>query len=135
MFKADPYYAKSPLAGSLVVVLDGEYPQRGLKLIPQPSRAVCRNEVHEMIVTDEEAEPGSSVNPIAYLGFVEFAQGGVIVAGDRVSVNGEDIGYVCGFDETHMPNHLNIVVRGQRLSGRQRGFKLAEHVLFTKPGG
>jgi fumarate reductase subunit C len=88
-----------------------------------------------MIVTDEEAEPGSSVNPIAYLGFVEFAQGGVIVAGDRVSVNGEDIGYVCGFDETHMPNHLNIVVRGQRLSGRQRGFKLAEHVLFTKPGG
>lgn len=132
MFKADPYFAKVPLTGRLVVVLDGTYPERGLTLIPQPSRAICRHQIHELIVTDQEAAPGSIVNPIAYLGFVEFAQGGVMVAGDRVEVNGEDIGYICGFDETHMPNHLNIVVRGVRKSGRERDLKLEQQVNFIK---
>jgi len=135
MFKADPYYAKTILEGKLVVVLDGEYPKRGLSLIPQPSRAISVHQVHELIVTDQDAEPGSTVDPIAYLGFVEFGQGGVMVSGDRVEVNGEDIGYICGFDETHMPNHLNIVVRGQRVSGRERGFKLEQQVRFIKKAG
>lgn len=135
MFKADPYFAKIPLLGRMVVVLDGQYPERGLRLIPQPSRAICRHQIHELIMTDQEAEPGSVVNPIAYLGFVEFQQGGVMVAGDRVLVNGEDIGCVCGFDETHMPNHLNIVVRGQRVSGRERNLCLEQQVEFIKSAG
>ena len=132
MFKADPYYAKSILAGKLAVILDGQYPERGLKLIPQPSRAICRYQVHELIVTDEVAGPGDTVDPIAYLGFVEFYQGGVLVAGDRVMVDGEDIGAVCGFDETHMPNHLNIVLRGERISGRGRKLSLGQEVQFIK---
>lgn len=132
MFKTDPYFAKSVLAGTLVVVLDGQFPARGLKLIPQPSRAICRNQIHELIITDQEAGPGSTVNPIAYLGFVEFTQGGVMVAGDRVVVNGEDIGVICGFDETHMPNHLNIVLRGERVSGRMRNLTLEQQVKFIK---
>jgi len=135
MFQEDPYYAKSPLVGKLVVVLDGQFPERGLSLIPQPSRAIRRFDIHELIVTDQEAEPGSIINPIAYLGFVEFEQGGVMVAGDKVSVDGELIGYICGFDETHMPNHLNIVVLGQRLSGRQRGLELKQQILFEKQPG
>lgn len=116
----------------MVVVLDGQYPERGLKLIPQPSRAICRSQVHELIVTDQEAGPGSTVNPIAYLGFIEFTQGGVMVAGDRVVVNGEEIGVICGFDETHMPNHLNIVLRGDRVSGRVRNLALEQQVEFIK---
>lgn len=135
MFKADPYYAKTILVGNLAVILDGQYPERGLTLIPQPSRAICRYDVHELIVTDDDAKPGDIVNPIAYLGFVEFERGGVMVVGDRVEVNGEDIGYICGFDETHMPNHLNIVVRGQRNSGRERGFELEQQVKFIKKTG
>jgi hypothetical protein len=132
MFKADPYYAKTVLTGKLVVVLDGQYPERGLRLIPQPSRAICRHQIHELIVTDQKAGPGDIVNPIAYMAFIEFQQGGVMVVGDRVIVDGEDVGYICGFDETHMPNHLNIVVRGQLLSGRERGFLLEQQVQFAK---
>jgi hypothetical protein len=135
MFKSDPYFAKSVLTGKLVVVLDGQYPERGLSLIPQPSRAICRYQVHELIMTDQDARPGDTVNPIAYLGFVEFQQGGVMVAGDRVVVDGEDIGFVCGFDETHMPNHLNIVVQGERVSGRQRNLSLGQQVEFIKKAG
>lgn len=132
MFKADPYFAKIPLTGKLVVVLDGQYPERGLSLIPQPSRAICRNQVHELIVTDQDSGPGSTVDPIAYLGFMEFHQGGVMVAGDRLLVDGEDIGCVVGFDETHMPNHLNIVIRGERRSGRQRDLQLEQQVTIVK---
>lgn len=135
MFKSDPYFAKSVLTGKLVVVLDGQYPERGLSLIPQPSRAICRHQIHELIMTDQDARPGDTVNPIAYLGFVEFQQGGVMVAGDRVVVDGEDIGFVCGFDETHMPNHLNIVVKGERVSGRQRNLSLGQQIEFIKKAG
>lgn len=135
MFKSDPYFAKAVLAGRLVVVLDGQYPQRGLNLIPQPSRAICRYQVHELIMTDQDAQPGCTVDPIAYLGFVEFHQGGVMVTGDRVVLGGEDIGFVCGFDETHMPNHLNIVVKGERVSGRQRNLSLGQQVEFIKKAG
>jgi|SRR5690554_470171 len=132
MFKADPYFAKVSLKGKLVVILDGEYPNRGLSLIPQPSRAICRNDIHELILTDSDAGPGDTVDPIAYLGFMEFQQGGVMVAGDKVIIDGEEVGYISGFDETHMPNHLNIVVKGRRISGRQRNLKLEQQVEFIK---
>lgn len=134
MFKTDPYYAKSVLGGRLVVILDGQYPQRGLKLIPQPSRAICRYQIHELIVTDQQAGPGATVDPIAYLGFAEFSQGGVLVAGDRLLIAGEEIGVVAGFDETHMPNHLNIVLRGERISGRGRNLVLDQQIQFIKAG-
>ena len=54
MFKANPYAKKKPLEGNLVVILDGKYEQRGLQLIPQPSRCLIANEVHEIILTDED---------------------------------------------------------------------------------
>lgn len=132
MFKADPYYAKTPLQGSLVVVLEGDYPARGLKLISQPSRAICRHQIHELIFTDQPAGPGDIVDPISYLGFMEFIQGGVMVAGDRVLVNGLEVGTIAGFDETHMPNHLNIVIQGERKSGAARGLKLGDKLEFVK---
>ena len=134
MFKSDPYFAKSVLTGKLVVVWTaniGAWPQ-----FDSPAfRAICRYQVHELIMTDQDARPGDTVNPIAYLGFVEFQQGGVMVAGDRVVVDGEDIGFVCGFDETHMPNHLNIVVQGERVTGRQRNLSLGQQIEFVKNAG
>ena len=33
------------------------------------------------------------------------------MVGDKVSVDGRHLGALAGFDETHMPNHMNIVVR------------------------
>jgi hypothetical protein len=142
--RRDPYLRGSlparfvhhrPVTGVVVAVLAGSLPDRGLELIPQPSRALCRGEVHELILTTEEAGPGSRVNAISYLGFFEVKQGGVVVAGDDVRVKGSVVGEIAGFDVTHMPNHLNVVVRGKvALDGVAWRFGLGDQVVIgTSP--
>ena len=123
----------APLEAQFTCVLRPSLENRGLRLIVNASRAIRRFDVHELIITDEDgAAPGSEVNRIAYIGFVEFACGGVMVAGDRVMVNGEVIGEIAGFDETHMPNHQNIVIKGSsRISGFNRGLRLGDRVSFV----
>nr|WP_255688595.1 hypothetical protein [Tepidanaerobacter sp. GT38] len=131
MFKTNPYAKKKPLKGSLVVVLDGTYEERGLQLIPQPSRCLVANEVHELILTDENKKPGDTVNKIAYIGFFAVKESTVITVGDEVKINGHLIGKIAGFDETHMPNHYNIVIYGEeRVSGNQRNLNLDDEVII-----
>lgn len=106
------YFAKQTVTGHLVAILNGMNEKRGLELIQQPTRAVKCGEIHELILTDElNAEPGGGVDPVSYLGFMEIQQAGVLRSGDTVQLNGRQIGTLVGFDETHMPNHLNIVIR------------------------
>lgn len=132
MFKENPYFAKAEISGSLVVVLQGRYENRGLSLIRPISRAVKRHEIHELIASDEAGiGPGRDVNQIAYLGFAEMQTGGVIVEGDDVLCDGAYIGTIAGFDETHMPNHLNIVIRcASRRSGAELGLRLGGAITF-----
>lgn len=134
MFKADPYWKKSNIAGRLVVVLDGQYDNRELELITPPSRALLKGEIHELILTDEMgAKPGKVVNRIAYLGFMEIMEAGVMVAGDEVYIGEELVGHVAGFDGTHMPNHLNIVIKAEnRRTGRDFAFDLNYQVTVKK---
>lgn len=117
--KFNPYFAKRQTTGNLAVVLDGTFDDRGLELISPSSRAVRASEIHELILSDEQTGPGQRVNRIAYVGFIEINRGGVIVVGDSVSAGDTVIGTIAGFDETHMPNHLNIVLAGNRKTGRE----------------
>ena len=131
MFKTNPYAKKKPLKGNLVVVLDGKYEERGLQLIPQQSRCLLSNEVHELILTDEDKKPGDIINKIAYIGFFVVKESTVITVGDEVKINGQVIGKIAGFDETHMPNHYNIVVYGkERISGNERNLDLDDEVVI-----
>ncbi len=131
MFQSNPYYAKRTIKSTLAVILNGKFEQRGLQLIPQVSRAVKKNEIHELIVSDQAGiGPGTSVDKIAYVGFVEIEAGGVIIKGDEVVCGDTLIGVIAGFDETHMPNHLNIVISGERLSGVDREFSLESSIEF-----
>jgi hypothetical protein len=57
-------------------------------------------------------EEGSDAAAIA---FIEITQGGNIVNGDEIRVDGEPIGNLAGFDYNHMPNHMNIVVETKTL--------------------
>ena len=134
-FAANPYAAKSVVKGPLVVVLAGRMEDRGLALITPISRCLSRHDIHELILTDEPtAKPGAKVNRIAYLGFFAVAAGGVIVSGDEVTLDGRPIGVLAGFDETHMPNHLNIVIRTDRLlSGVEQDARLGAVVSFRLP--
>jgi len=118
MFKENPYARKLDVTGKLVVLLRGKYPDRGLNLIKPISRGLNAGEVHELIVTNQDARPGDKVDPIAYEGFFAVEQPGVIVAGDELIIGGKYLGILAGYDETHMPNHLNIVIQGELLGGK-----------------
>ena len=131
MFGAiNPYYAKRPVTGKVVVVLDGVFEDRGLSLIKPPSRAVSASQIHELIITDEGKGPGDTVNKIAYAAFIEVTGGSVIVAGDTVRVGTKIIGTIAGYDETHMPNHLNIVINGERVSGKMLDIHVEDDIVI-----
>jgi len=132
-FKSNPYAKKSDVYGPLVVILDGQMEDRGLQLIVPVSRCVRQNDVHELILTDEQgAKPGARVNRIAYLGFFTVERGGVIVQNDQVFLNDFMLGHLAGFDETHMPNHLNIVIKTDKLfTGVGLGAEIDMCIKFT----
>ena len=134
MFKSNPYAQKRTCEGKLAVVLDGKMEGRKLQLIVPPSRAVLAGEIHELIVTDEtDAAPGAEVNSIAYWGFFEVVKSTVIVSGDTVWIAGKKLGVIAGFDETHMPNHLNIVIKAaDRQTGVEIKLQLEDQITIKK---
>ena len=123
-----------PLEARFVAVLKDHRDGRGMQLIRARTRAVRRYEIHEFMITDEvdTALPGNEVTDVSYIAFAEFQTGGMLVEGDKVAVNGEEIGEIAGFDETHMPNHQNIVIRGpKRVTGRELGARLGDVIEFV----
>ncbi|HWQ45937.1 MAG TPA: hypothetical protein VN376_03670 [Longilinea sp.] len=144
----DPYAAKSlstkyPCAdknivnGKVCVILDARAGNRGLELVQYPSRAVLKNEIHEIILTAEpEAGPGKVVNDISYLGYFEVLESGVIWVDDKVMVGGREIGTLAGYDMTHFPNHMNIIIKitGSLYTGLEAGFKVGDPISFIFPG-
>jgi len=118
------------LKGQIVAVSGRSFDERGLSLIPQPTRVLCKNEIHELVTTDEvDAGPNKTINRVGVIGFFEVTQGSYVIVGDPVFIRGKDIGKLAGFDETHLPNHLNIVVLSpKRVSGLEVGFHIGDRV-------
>jgi hypothetical protein len=132
VFGADPYSSKSPVIGRVVAVLRGRTEQRALQITAFRSRAVPAGEIHELMVTDEAAELESQVNRVALVAFFEITSGGVILVGDRVLAGETEIGVVAGFDETHMPNHQNICLRGEWIDGESRALMLEQEIRIAR---
>ncbi len=141
--KMDPYI--SPIAvttigemkmratkGQLVTIINRSYDKRGLSLIPQPTRVLCQNEIHELMTTDEVgAEPSKTVDRIVTIGFFEITQGGSVAVGEPVFINGKEIGKIAGFDETHFPNHYNIVIISpERFTGTEVNLNINDEVII-----
>ncbi len=128
-----PYAAKSDVVGKLVCILDARSEERGMELIIHPSRALCQGEIHELAVTDDpEAGPEYTVDRVAYLAFFDVEQGGIVLVGDKVRVGERVIGQVVGFDLTHFPNHMNILVLGsESKTGPELGLSLEDSVTFS----
>ncbi len=118
------FSARAAVRIEWVAVLKNRREQRGLKLIPEQTRALCRHEIHEFILTDEPGRrPGETVNRVAYLGFGVVKTGGILVVGDKMMTGDLAVGKLIGFDQTHMPNHMNIVLFSeQMLTGEEHGF-------------
>jgi len=133
MIKRDIFLQRRAIVGELVALMDSMLESRGLALISPRSRAVLVNEMHELILTDEQhAGPDKTVNTVLAIGFVEIRTGGVILVGDEVLIGDIVIGKVAGFDVTHMPNHMNIVVAGERVRPKA---KLGDEVIIAKREG
>jgi len=127
------YVMKKDVKAKMVTIADSQREDRGMDLIIQKSRAVIKGHIHEAVVTeDPKAGPGKAVNSVAYLGMMEITVAGLIVIGDDVFTNGVKIGEVIGFDETHFPNHMNILIRVKKLStGFKMGLKLGSCIRFS----
>ncbi len=110
------YGSRRPVTGELVALLHITFDERGLAFIQSRSRALLKGEIHELMVTDEEdAAPGGGADRVSAIAFFEIEQGGLAVVGDEVSVGGAALGTLAGFDVTHMPNHINVVVKRKSL--------------------
>jgi hypothetical protein len=133
----DFYRSKADIKAKVLVVLGGTLENRELHLIQPISRAFSSGTIIELIGTDDrKAAPGTTVDAIAYIGFVEFLTGGVLLAGDQVTCNGKTLGTIAGYDDTHMPNHQNtILAMEKRISGMDLGMKIGDEIIikgFTK---
>lgn len=128
------YADNRPVKGGVVTVLDSSHEARGLKLIPTYSRALKKNSIHELIATDEpDKKPGDTANRIAYLAFFEVTRGGCILIGETLFVDGKAIGQIIGFDETHEPNHINIIIGvKKRHTGPQLKIKVGSKIKFER---
>jgi hypothetical protein len=128
------YAANRPVEGEVVTVLASSREARGLKLIPTYTRALRRDSIHELIATDEASKkPGDVVNRIAYVAFFEVRHGGVVVIGETLLADDKPIGTVLGFDETHEPNHINIVIGvAQRQTGKQLNLSVGSRTRFAR---
>jgi len=128
------YAENRPVEGEVVTMLDSTNETRGLKLMPTYSRALKKNSIHELIATDETGrQPGGTADRIAYLAFFEVNRGGCVLVGETLLLDGEPVGTVAGFDETHEPNHLNIVIAvQQRQTGRQLNFSVGKKISFVR---
>jgi len=105
------YGERRQVEGEVVALLHVSFQDRGLRLIETKSRAVRLNEIHELMITDEDAAPGGGADRVRAIAFFEVSKSGLIVVGDKVSVVNKTLGTLAGYDETHMPNHMNIVVK------------------------
>lgn len=132
VFGANPYVSKSDVVGRVVAVLTGVTDRRGLLIEEFRSRAVRHGDVHELMITDETVDIGVTVNRVALLAFFEVTAGGVILLNDRVTIDGVEIGFVAGFNETHMPNHQNICLSGDLLDGALLGLRLGADVRIVR---
>jgi hypothetical protein len=133
-----PAKLKTPVVGKIVCVLHARAENRGLEICPYPSRAVLKNEIHELILTNEmDAGPKKTVNNISYLAFFEILESGILWSTDHVKINGKQIGTLAGYDFTHLPNHMNIVVKtpGDLYTGHESGLQTGDIITFTLSDG
>lgn len=110
------YGKKKQVEGEIVALLHISFEKRGLELIETKSRAVRLNEIHELMLTDEQgAKPGGRVDRVRAFAFFEITKPGLIIVGDNLFIDKRFVGSITGYDLTHMPNHMNIVLKTSTL--------------------
>lgn len=130
---AETYVAKRPIEAEVTYVASLRIQGRNLELASYEGRTVNTHEIHEVIFVDQaDIGPGSTVRDAAYLGFIEILAGNKIQTGDDLYIDDDYAGTVAGFDLTHYPNHINIVVRVVEMkSAAEMGVRVGARARFT----
>ena len=123
---------KRPVEGVVVKLLHHKRTDRGMILTEFETRCVRVGEIHELVTTDQAtAMCGDRVDRVGFLGFVEITRAGVIEIGDTVVHNGKSLGRVLGFDESHFPNHYNILIASEGLlTAHEAELSIEERIVF-----
>jgi len=123
---------KRQVEGVVVKLLHHTQTNRGMTLAPYETRCVRSGEIHELATTDHfDATSGDRIDRIGFLGFIEITRAGVIEVGDEVTHQGGVLGHVLGFDESHFPNHYNILVSSRPiLTADDANLKVEEQLVF-----
>jgi hypothetical protein len=111
LVKKPPYGDRRTVRGKVVVVLKHDMLPITVDTIWPRSRALRSGDIHEMLLSTEEFSVGEATSNLVPVAFFEVTIGGVVLVGDTVKIGGSVIGEIAGFDETHMPNHMNIVLK------------------------
>ncbi len=127
------YYRKRDIKGRVVAILDLTLDNRDLSLIIPQSRVLRQGEIHEIIFTQEKKGPGDKVDKVAYIGFFEVEEGGVAIVGDILEIEGREVAVLIGFNETHMPNHQNIVfLHPEIVTGKELKINVGDEIKIRR---
>ena len=126
------YTVKRHVRGDLIYVFSLRANERWMELEEFPSRALALGEIHELVVSvNPGLQPGEKVRDVAYIGFFEVAVSGIAEFGDEVWAGEHRLGTLAGFDLTHYPNHLNIVVSADvSVTGAELGLDVGAPIRF-----
>jgi len=129
----DVYKKRREVKGELIALMDLKLQNRNLKLIEPSSRAIKKTDIHELVITSENPfENEMTVDKVVCIGFIEIHKGGVIIRNDNIKINDNKIGKLLGFDTTHAPNHLNLVVfNDEPKTGYEYEFKIGNQVIIS----
>jgi hypothetical protein len=121
------FVAKKDLIGRWVAIFDRVRADRDLRVNEFQTRCVVAGNVHEFIICANGSR-NVAINNVGYLGFGEFLMSGVIAVGDELWLGGNRrIGRLLGFDDTHMPNHQNIIFQAEKVvTGADMGLVIDE---------
>lgn len=134
MKKTDSIFSeKRTLLGKFVAVMNFSKLDRGINLTEFRTRCLLKNDIHEFILCSEDTDPNSPIDKVFYLGFGEFTEGGVMEIGDTLYIGNKPFGTIFGFDETHFPNHYNILITTKHLqTGLGLGVKAEDEFSIRK---
>lgn len=108
--------SKRDVRTNVVRLLFHETLHRGMRLAPAGSACVRAGDIHELVVTRDDVDDAEAlIDHIAYVGFLEFTDPAMLTRGDTFWYGEELLGWFAGYDESHLPNHLNLILHGPRL--------------------
>jgi hypothetical protein len=122
----------APVEITFVMVLGHDRADREMEKGSFLTRCVQAGEVHELVAVSAKTLDKGKYRGASYLGFVTFNGPAVIYVGESLLIHGKQIGVLGGFDYTHFPNHMNILIETEQpANGRTLGITVGQSGEFS----